>query len=64
MVVHNRHNCVWLAGYYTMYIINSVGHLKSNSVNLLVLWTIVYNSWGTNIVLQVLSDSANSTENY
>jgi hypothetical protein len=39
--------------HYRMYIINSVGHLMSDSVGLLMLWTVAYNGQGTGIVLQV-----------
>jgi hypothetical protein len=46
-----------------MYIINSIGHLRSNLVGLLVLWTVVYNGQGIGIVLQVPRDNANSVEN-
>ena len=37
--------------HYKTYIINSVGHPRSNSVRLLVLWTVAYNIRGTSIVL-------------
>jgi hypothetical protein len=63
MVIHDRHNRVWLAGYYNIYIISSMSHPRSNSVEVLMLWTVVCNSRGTNIVLQVLPDNADSTEN-
>ena len=45
--------------HYMTYIICSVGHYRSNSVGLLVLWMIVYNGRGTDIVLQVPRNSAN-----
>jgi hypothetical protein len=38
-------------------------HLRSNLVGPLVLGMVVYNGWGTDIVLQVLQDSINSIEN-
>jgi hypothetical protein len=45
--------CLLGSSHYKMYIISSVGHPKSDSIMLLVLWTIAYNGQGTNIVLQV-----------
>ena len=50
-------------GHYTTYIISSVGHPRSNSVRLLVLWMVAYNDQGTNILLQVTWDGANPVEN-
>jgi hypothetical protein len=46
-----------------MYIMSSVGHLRSDSVGLLVLWTVVYNGRGTDIVLQASQDNANFAKN-
>jgi hypothetical protein len=48
--------------HYKTGIINSVGHLKSDSVVLLILCTVAYNIWGTSVVLQVPWDSVNPTE--
>jgi hypothetical protein len=50
-------------GHYRMDIISSVGHLRSNLVKLLVLWTVAYNGRGTIIALSVPRDSANPVEN-
>jgi hypothetical protein len=44
-------------------IINVVGHLRSNSVVPLVLYTVPCNDWGIDIILQVLRDNANPIEN-
>ena len=52
-----------MGGHYRVYIISGVSHLRSDSVVLLVLWTVVYNGQGTDIVLQVTWDSANLVEN-
>jgi hypothetical protein len=48
--------------YYMMDVINDVGHLRLNLIGLLVLRTVVFNVWGTNIVLQVPLDSVNPAE--
>jgi hypothetical protein len=40
-----------MGSHYSTYIISSMGHPRSGSVGLLVLWTIVYNGWGGDIVL-------------
>ena len=64
-----RSNCCFVinsaltGNYYRTYIISSVGHLRSNSVGLLVLWTVAYNIWGTSIVLQVPRDNVNPSKN-
>ena len=47
-----------MGGHYRIYIISGVAHPRSNSVVLLVLWTVSCNGWGTSIVLQVPRDSA------
>jgi hypothetical protein len=44
-------------------IISGVGHPRSDSVMLLVLYMVACNGWGTDIVLLVLRDSANPAEN-
>jgi hypothetical protein len=38
-------------GYYRMNIISGVGHLRSDSVVLLILCTVAYNIQGTDVVL-------------
>jgi hypothetical protein len=48
--------------YYMMDVINDVGHLRLNLIGLLVLRTVVFNVWGTDIVLQVPLDSVNPAE--
>jgi hypothetical protein len=58
MVVRDRHSLNERSD-----IISSVGHLRSDSVMLLVLCMVACNSWGTDIVLQVPQDSANPVEN-
>ena len=50
-----------MSGHYKTDIISGVGHPRSNSVVLLVLCMIMYNIWGTGVVLQVPWDSANPT---
>jgi hypothetical protein len=40
-----------MGGHYKMNIINGVGHLRSDSVVLLVLCMVTYNIWGTGVVL-------------
>ena len=52
-----------LMGHYGTYIISSVGYLGLDSIGLLVLWMVTYNSRGTNIVLWVIRNSANPTKN-
>ena len=52
-----------MGGHYRTYIINGVGHPRSNSVVPLVLCTVAYNIWGTGVVLQVPQDSTNLVEN-
>jgi hypothetical protein len=37
--------------HYRTYIISGVGHLRSDSFMPLVLWMVVYNIWGTCVVL-------------
>ena len=49
--------------HYKTDIISNVGHLSSDSVMSLVLCTVAYNIWGTDVVLQVPQGSANLTEN-
>jgi hypothetical protein len=49
--------------HYKTLIISRVGYSRSNSVRLLVLWTVVYNDWGTDIILQVPRDNVNPAEN-
>ena len=44
-------------------IISGVGHLRADSVVLLVLCIVVYNDLGTGIILQVPQDNINSAEN-
>jgi hypothetical protein len=48
--------------HYRTYIINGVGHLRSDSVVTLVLCTITYNIRGTGVVLQVHWDSTNPSK--
>jgi len=48
-------------GFTIMDIIHSVGHPRSNSVELLMMESSVH-IWGTNVVLQVPRDNANPTE--
>jgi hypothetical protein len=48
--------------HYKMDIISGVGHLRSDSVMPLVLYKVVCNGWGTNIVLQVPRDNTNLDE--
>jgi hypothetical protein len=50
-------------GHYKTDIIKGVGHLRSNSIMLLVLCTVAYNIQGISVVLQVLRDSVNLTRN-
>jgi hypothetical protein len=45
--------------HYKTDIISGVGHPRSNSVVLLVLYTVACNGWGIGIVLQVLRDNTN-----
>ena len=52
-----------MVGHYKTYITNNIGHSKSDSVGLLVLWTVAYNIQGIKIVLQVPQDSANLIKN-
>jgi hypothetical protein len=50
--------------HYRTDIISGVGHLRSDSFVLLMLYMVaMYNGWGTGIVLQVPLDSVNSTNN-
>jgi hypothetical protein len=42
-----------LSSHYKAYIISGVGHLRSDLVVSLMLWTVVYNIRGTGVVLQV-----------
>jgi hypothetical protein len=46
-------------GYYRTYIISGMGHSRSDSVVPLVLYIVVCNGWGSDIVLQFLRDSTN-----
>ena len=48
---------------YKTDIISGVGHLRLDSIVPLVLCMVVYNIWGTGVVLQVHRDSTNSTSN-
>jgi hypothetical protein len=48
--------------HYRMDIISGVGHLRSDSIVLLVLCTVAYNIRGTSIVLQVPQDNTNPTK--
>jgi hypothetical protein len=48
--------------FYMMDIINDVGHPRLNLIGLLVLRTVVFNAWGTDIVLLVPQDSFNFAE--
>jgi hypothetical protein len=50
------------AGHYRMYIISSVGHSRSDSIGLLVLWTVAYGIRDTNIVSHVPRDNVNLAE--
>jgi hypothetical protein len=52
------------SGHYKTYIICSVGHMRLDLVGLLVLCIVAYNDQGTGIVLQVIQDNANFTENW
>jgi hypothetical protein len=52
-----------IGDHYRTYIISGVGHPRSDSVVLLVLWTVVYNIRGTDVVLLVPRDNANPAEN-
>ena len=52
-----------IGSHYMMYIINSVGHLRLDSVKLLVLWMVAYNGQGVDVVLQVSRNNAIPTEN-
>jgi hypothetical protein len=52
-----------MKGHYRTDIISGVGHPRSDSVVLLVLCMVVYNGYGTDIVLQVPRDSINLVEN-
>jgi hypothetical protein len=47
------------SSHYKTDIISGVGYLRSNSIVMLVLYTVVYNIQGTGVVLQVHRDSAN-----
>ena len=40
-----------IGGHYRTYIISGMGHPRSDSVMSLVLWAVVYNIWGTSVVL-------------
>jgi hypothetical protein len=51
------------SSHYMMNVISGAGHLRSDLVVPLVLHMVVCNGWGTDIVLQVPRDSANSAEN-
>ena len=51
-----------MVGHYKTYNTSSVGHPSSDSVELLVLWTVEYNDRGIDIVLQVPQDSTNLVE--
>jgi hypothetical protein len=51
-----------LVGHCKTYIISSMGHPRSNSVGLLVLWR-AYNGRDIDIVLQVLRESTDLVEN-
>ena len=46
-------------GHYMTYIISGVGHPRSDSVVLLVLQTVAYNTRSTGVVLQVSRDNVN-----
>jgi hypothetical protein len=50
-------------GHYRTNIISCVGYPRLDSVMPLVLYTVVCNDWGTDIVLQVPRDSTNPAEN-
>jgi hypothetical protein len=58
-----RCNHSLMNGHYRTYIISSVGHPRLDSVMPLMLYTVVYNIWGTSVVLQISQNSNNSTEN-
>jgi hypothetical protein len=60
--VHDRCSHCLMVGHYWTHITSNMGHLRSESVKLLVLWTVVYNGWGIGIVLYVLRDSTNLAE--
>jgi hypothetical protein len=49
--------------HYRMEVINGVGYPRSDSIVPLVLCTVAYNIWGTDVVLHVPWNSANPTEN-
>jgi hypothetical protein len=50
-------------GHYKIDIISGIGHLRSDSVVPLVLYTVAYNIQGTGVVLRVPRDSANLVKN-
>jgi hypothetical protein len=50
-------------GHHRTYIISGVGHPRSDLVVLLMICSVAYNIRGTDVVLHVPRDSANSTEN-
>ena len=49
--------------HYKTDIISCAGHLRSNSVIMLVLCKVAFNIRGTDVVLQVLWDSTNPIKN-
>ena len=53
MFICDRCSHFLMVGHYMTYIISSVGHLRSDSARLLVLWMVAYNGQGTDIILQV-----------
>jgi hypothetical protein len=56
-------NTALTSGHHRMNIISGMGHPGSDSVMLLVLCIVAYNIRGTDVVLQVLRDSANPARN-
>ena len=56
-------NATLTGGHYRMKIISGVGHLRLDSVMLLVLCMVAYNIRGTGVVLQVFQDSSNFAKN-
>ena len=49
--------------HYRTYIISGMGHPRSDSVELLVLWMVASNIQGIGVLLQVPRDTANPVEN-
>ena len=56
-------NAALTNNHYRTYIISGIGHSRSDSVGLLVLWTTMYNIQGVGVLLQVPRDNTNPVEN-